>query len=85
MSNSKWKPFSEIPDEGTFLVWAPKRPDGRGAYVGNRSIAIHTRQKNLQGQIIALTDGYFHWDVKTPVYYTEIDNLLEDLPIDTDA
>lgn len=81
MSNSRWKPYSEIPDEGTFLVWAPARPDGRNPYTGNSNVAITTRRKNRIGQVIATIGGHFAFDLPTPHLYCKIDDLMEELPI----
>lgn len=88
MTNSRWKPYSEIPKEGCFLVWAPDRPERYGRsvkpYVSGNT-AICKRRLNAQGHVMTTIGGNFHFDVPTPELYTELDDLLAQLPIIEDG
>lgn len=80
MNNSKWKPYSEIPDEGTFLVYAPNRENGRAPFFRSNN-AICYRYKNIQGHVMCVINGHFDWDMPTPTLYADIDDLVAQLPI----
>lgn len=83
MSNSKWKPFSDIPDNGSFLVWAPDRENGRKPYLRS-NIAVATRHNGGGANVVNFICGHFQFDMPTPHLYCEMDDLIEQLPIAAD-
>lgn len=87
MSNSRWKPYSECPKNGTFLIWHPdvmneRTHELRSPYLtGNISIA--SRCLNQMGSQIDIIDGKFCFDTYTPVLFADIVSEMEnEIPLE---
>lgn len=76
MSNSVWKPISDLDleKEGVYMVYAPNDNYGKPYTSGN--ITIMNIQKISNGYIRVI-DGKFEFDTTFPTKFMNIDDFVE--------